>query len=90
MLSYIHRSIEPVLKEMVGHFPVMAVDSSQFAMSSAQVPENNPNRMQFVTSSKQYALPVLRSQIVTLNIWTKLQPLLEPPRRRIGFNADNK
>jgi hypothetical protein len=27
-------------------------------------------------------------------IWTKLQPLLapppEPPRRRIGFNADNK
>jgi predicted AAA+ superfamily ATPase len=25
MLSYIHRSIEPVLKEMAGHFPAVAV-----------------------------------------------------------------
>jgi hypothetical protein len=129
-----------------------AANSSQFAMSSAQVPGNNPNSSQFVTSSKKHrgaayrpwaftehgaimAATVLNSpEAVTVSvfvvrafmqmreqlaanaailkrlaeidktllehdsalrvIWTKLQPLLapppEPPRRRIGFNADTK
>ncbi len=129
-----------------------AANSSQIAMSSAQVPENNPNWSQFVTSSKKHrgatyrpwaftehgaimAATVLNSpEAVAMSvfvvrafmqmrgqlaanaailkrlaeidetllehdsalraIWTKLQPLLapppEPPRRRIGFNADDK
>jgi hypothetical protein len=134
---------------------MMAVNSSQIAMSSSQAVESEgsaPNSSQFVTSSKKHrgaayrpwaftehgaimAATVLNSpEAVAMSvfvvrafmqmreqlaanaailkrlaeidktllehdsalrvIWTKLQPLLapppEPPRRRIGFNADNK
>ncbi len=127
-------------------------NSSQNAMSSAQISESNPNWSQFVTSSKKHrgatyrpwaftehgaimaatvlnsreavamsvfvvrAFMQMREQLAantailkrlaeidrTLlehdsalrTIWTKLQPLLapppDPPRRRIGFNADEK
>src|ERR1700690_3625042 len=44
-----------------------AANSSQIAMSSAHVPENNLNWSQFVTGSKRHASLVLRSQTVTLN-----------------------
>ncbi|MGA2786213.1 MAG: ORF6N domain-containing protein [Verrucomicrobiota bacterium] len=65
-----------------------------------------PNWSQFATSSKRHRgaayRPIAFTEHGTLLehdsalriIWTKLQPLLvpppEPPRRRIGFNADDK
>jgi hypothetical protein len=42
-----------------------AANSSQIAMSSAQVPENNPNWSQFVTSSKKHRGATYRSWAFT-------------------------
>jgi len=43
MLSYIHRSIEPVLKEMAGHFPAVAVTGPRQSGKSTLLQQVFPN-----------------------------------------------